>query len=53
MQNLMREIISYGAKEPGNIARNQKDYSRARRQPLFIEMLTTIAVVAMKTNDAE
>lgn len=49
----MREIISYGVKELGNIARNQKDYSRAKRQPLFIEMLTAIAVVAMKTNDME
>lgn len=47
MQNLMRDIISYGAKEPGNIARNQKDCPRAERRPLFMEMLT--AIVAMKT----
>jgi len=40
-------------KEPGNTTRNQKDCSRAERQLLFMEMLTAIAVVAMKTNDAE
>jgi len=49
----MRDIVSYGAKEPGNTTRNQKDCSRAERQLLFMEMLTAIAVVAMKTNDAE
>jgi len=32
---------------------NQKDCSRAERQLLFMEMLTAIAVVAIKTNDAE
>lgn len=44
----MRDIISYGAKEPGNIARNQKDCPRTKKQPLFMEMLTAIAIVVKK-----
>lgn len=43
--NLMREIISYGAKEAaGSIARNQKHCFLTGRQSLFIETLTVIVV---------